>query len=160
MVEYNPDSCFCQAVGVTPKTALAGILEFRYKILSSNRECLGEEFGEDCQDVEPGTHYDKDPTTPTLHLHHMSTKGSDDRLLSGGDGGGQQEHQEHDDQCSVGKGHQGRPETPQGQGVPGQTGQDRPRSTKPGQQVAEAEHGETEDRVLSPDAGLRLHQRA
>jgi len=94
-----------------------------------------------------------------LYLTDVGPECGDDGLLSGGDTEDQQKHQEHNNHGGVGEGHQGCPEAAQSESMPGQTGQDWPRSTKPGQQIAEAEQSEAEDRPRAPGSRLRAHQR-
>lgn len=123
----------------------------------SHRKYPGEEVGEDRQKDEPAANDDEDPAAPALYLAQVGAEDGYERLLSRADGECQQEHQEQDDQGGVGEGHEGGPKAAQGKGVPGQTGQDRAGSTKPGQQVAEAEQHESHDRAPTAETSLRLH---
>ncbi len=83
----------------------------------------------------------------------------DQLVLGQADGDGQPEEEQDDHQTGDPEGREGGDETADREGIPDQTGQDRPRSAKAGQDIDEAVETEGACGLLPPPPGLAAHQR-
>src|SRR5919106_2575917 len=134
-------------------------LSFVESVWSSHREYLSEEVGEQGEGEEPDSNGDEDPTTPILHpcclrldsLHHL--------VLGPGHPEGSGEDQADENEGSGHEGEQRGFEASHGERVAGQTGQDRPGSTKPGEHIAKTEDCEPRSRPLPSETRLAPEER-
>lgn len=121
---------------------------------SSGEKDVDEEIGEYAQRDEPDTDEQQDAPTPAFDGRGCGRHRFYCALLGGTNGEGQRKHEKHDHQRGDPEGEQGGSDPSDDQRLPGQTGQDRTRSTKAGGQVAESEEGETQERALLVDPAL------
>lgn len=115
-------------------------------------------MGEDAEGEEPGADHDQDSASPAFQVGRVRPERLDDALLSGRDGVGEREHERDDGEGGEGKGEQCCVEAAEGDGVSGQTDQDRPGSAEAGREVAEPEQREPELWPLPAELGCRVEE--
>lgn len=120
----------------------------------SHGEQVGEEVGEHGQGDEPEPDPGQYPATPPLDGRRLCSYPLDGALLGAGHGECRSEEQPDQDDGGSDECGEGRPETAEGEGVAGQTGQDGTRSAEPGQNIGKPEQCEPAERTVTPQPGL------
>ena len=110
--------------------------------LDLDGEDLGEEVSEDRQGDEPEADGNQHRTSPPLDLRSGRLDPLEGEFLRTGHGERRGEHKRDDHDRGEPKGRDSDLNAAGHKGLPGQTGQDRTRSTEPGRQVEEPERDE------------------
>lgn len=131
----------------------------------SERTCLyrveaGEEIGEHRQRDKPHADPDEDPAGPAFHPRRLRLDLLERPLFGAGNCEGRREDQDHHDDGRHHERRERRTEPADGQGVSGQTGQDRPGSAEAGEHIPKSKHGEPGGRPLAAQVRLPACQRS
>lgn len=117
--------------------------------ITLNGKEAGEKVGPDGEGQQPDAHHKQYQAAPALHLLRPLFQGIDQPLLRRTNEDCQRKHEQGHGQRGNHEGCQRRAAPAADQCVPGQTGQDGARSTKPGQDIAEAVEAEGQRRPLA-----------